>query len=314
MITFLIALSTMDFNPIIGGFFGLYLILLFLYDKIKISDIKNILKDPLKRFKDLKYYLSNFKNFNSYLFIGIILLLISTGFFYMDEYIALYFSYGTHSIATDIVYSDGSPVRISISAIIKGFENNISSKVDSLMYLNAPFLFLSFLDPFVILELPWFLTYSLSTFSAYWDVSVYYDSYIIPFAAIAAILCLYKIHTILENNNKEKAINGIAYLALIITVILLISNVLVPMYLNPVTPVNLNEYGVDQLTPLIPGDAKVTAGVNELPIVSSGAYNTWFYGPENNYVLFNVTDPPDINNYGFLASSGSYALYEKDYN
>ena len=43
------------------------------------------------------------------------------------------------------------------------------------------------------------------------------------------------------------------------------------------------------------------------------AYNTWFYGPENNYVLFNITNPPDLNNYGFLAASGSYALYEKGY-
>ena len=40
-ITFLLALSTMEFNPVIGGFFGLYLILLFLYDKIKISSIQN---------------------------------------------------------------------------------------------------------------------------------------------------------------------------------------------------------------------------------------------------------------------------------
>ena len=56
-----------------------------------------------------------------------------------------------------------------------------------------------------------------------------------------------------------------------------------------------------------------TTGVNELPIVSSYAYNTWFYGPENNYVLFNITNPPNLNNYGFLAASGSYALYEKGY-
>ena len=308
-ITFLLALSTMEFNPVIGGFFGLYLILLFLYDKIKISSIENLIKKPVKQFKVIKSQLSELKNFRTYFSIGIILLIISIGFFYGDKYLILYFSHGSHAITSNIVGSNTS----SISSIINDFKVDISSKIDSLMYLNAPFLFLSFLSPFALLELPWFLTYSISTFSGYWNINVYYDSYIIPFVAISAILGLYKIHSMLGEGERKKIVNRIAYLALIVTLILLISNVIAPMITNPVSPVNSNEYGVDQLASLIPGNAKVTTGVNELPIVSSHAYNTWSYGPENDYVLFNITHPPNLNNYGFLAASGSYALYEKGY-
>jgi uncharacterized membrane protein len=308
-ITFLLALSTMEFNPVIGGFFGLYLILLFLYDKIKIPRRENLIKKPVEQLKAIKSLLSELKNFQSYFFIGIILLIISIGFFYGDKYLILYFSHGSHAITSNI---DGSNIS-SFSAIINDFKVDISSKIDNLMYLNAPFLFLSFLSPFTLLELPWFLTYSISTFSPYWSTGVYYDSYIIPFAAISSILGLYKIHSMLGEGDRKKIVNRIAYLALIVTLILLISNVIAPMVTNPVSPVNSNDYGVDQLASLIPGNAKVTTGVNELPIVSSHAYNTWFYGPENNYVLFNITNPPNLTNYGFLAASGSYALYEKGY-
>jgi len=308
-ITFLLALSTMEFNPVIGGFFGLYLILLFLYDKIKISSIKNLIKKPVNQFKKVKSLLSELKDSQSYFSIGIILLIISIGLFYGDKYLILYFSHGSHAITSNIAGSNIS----SFSSIIKDFRTDISSKIDNLMYLNAPFLFLSFLSPFALLELPWFLTYSISTFSPYWSISVYYDSYIIPFAAISAILGLYKIHSMLGEGDRMKIVNRFAYLALIVTLILLLSNVIAPMVTNPVSPVNSNEYGVDQLASLIPGNAKVTTGVNELPIVSSHAYNTWFYGSENSYVLFNITDPPDLTNYGFLAASGSYALYEKGY-
>ena len=308
-ITFLLALSTMEFNPVIGGFFGLYLILLFLYDKIKISSIKNLIKKPVNQFKKVKSLLSELKDSQSYFSIGIILLIISIGLFYGDKYLILYFSHGSHAITSNIAGSNIS----SFSSIIKDFRTDISSKIDNLMYLNAPFLFLSFLSPFALLELPWFLTYSISTFSPYWSISVYYDSYIIPFAAISTILGLYKIHSMLGEGDRMKIVNRFAYLALIVTLILLLSNVIAPMVTNPVSPVNSNEYGVDQLASLIPGNAKVTTGVNELPIVSSHAYNTWFYGSENSYVLFNITDPPDLTNYGFLAASGSYALYEKGY-
>ena len=308
-ITFLLALSTMEFNPVIGGFFGLYLILLFLYDKIKISSIKNLIKKPVNQFKKVKSRLSELKDSQSYFSIGIILLIISIGLFYGDKYLILYFSHGSHAITSNIAGSNIS----SFSAIVNDFKVDISSKIDNLMYLNTPFLFLSFLSPFALLELPWFLTYSISTFSPYWSISVYYDSYIIPFAAISTILGLYKIHSMLGEGDRMKIVNRIAYLALIVTLILLLSNVIAPMVTNPVSPVNSNEYGVDQLASLIPGNAKVTTGVNELPIVSSHAYNTWFYGSENSYVLFNITDPPDLTNYGFLAASGSYALYEKGY-
>lgn len=306
IITFLLALSTMEFNPVIGGFFGLYLILLFLYDKIKISKLSSIINKIKARNFKLSYNVIK----NKYLLFGIFVLLISISFFYLDKYIILYFSAGKHAISANLAGTNTS----SLSAIFATFKSGLTSKINSVIELNAPFLFLSFLDPFVLLEFPWFLAYSITTFSPYWSVGVYYDSYIIPFAAIAAVLGLRKLKDVFGNNDKgNSAIKKITYLAVLITVILLISNVIIPMADNPVIPVNSNNYGVDQLAALIPGDASVYTGVNNLPIVSSHAYNTWFYGPERNYVLYNITSPPNLAGYGFVAASGSYALYEKDY-
>ncbi len=306
IITFLLALSTMEFNPVIGGFFGLYLILLFLYDKIKVNNLTFIIRKIKTRKFNLTYEMVK----NRYLMLGIFILIISISFFYLDKYIILYFSAGKHLITTNLAGSNTS----SISAIFSTFKNNITSKINSLMDLNAPFLFLSFLDPFSLLELPWFAAYSITTFAPYWSVQVYYDSYIIPFAAIAAVLGLGKLKDVFGNDDRgNSAIKKVTYLAVLVTVILLMSNVVIPMVENPVTPVNSNDYGVDQLAALIPGNASVYTGVNNLPIVSSHAYNTWFYGPEQNYVLFNITSPPDLTGYGFVAASGSYALYEKDY-
>ncbi len=307
IITFLLALSTMEFNPVIGGFFGLYLILLFLYDKIKINNLSSIIKKIKTRNFNLTYNMIK----NRYLLLGISILILSISFFYIDKYVILYFSAGKHLISANLAGSNIS----SFSAILSTFKISLTSKINGLMELNAPFLFLSFLDPFSLLELPWFLAYSITTFSPYWSVGVYYDSYIIPFAAIAAVLGLRKLKDVFGNDDRgNSAIKKVTYLAVLVTVILLMSNVIIPMMDNPVTPVNSNDYAVEQLAALIPGGASVYTGVNNLPIVSSHAYNTWFYGPEQNYVLFNITSPPDLTGYGFVAASGSYALYEKGYN
>jgi len=310
IITFIIALSTMEFNPIIGGMFGLYLLLLYLYDKIDVSKLKIMIKN----YKNRTYwadFINSMQNHRTYLFFGIFIIILSISFFYLDKYLILYFSSGHHPITSNIAGSNIS----SISSILNGLKVGLPSKINYLIYLNAPFLFLSLLDPISIMELPWFFAYSISNFSGYWSIYVYYDSYIIPFAAIASILGLKKIHDMLEGTkNNEKIIGRIAYLALFVTIILLLSNVIVPMVMNPPTPVSANDYGVNQLAQLIPGNAAVYTGTNELPIVSSHAYNTWFYGPDKQYALFNITHPPfSMKGYNFVAASGSYALYEAGY-
>ncbi len=307
-ITFLLSLSTMEFNPILGITFGIYILLLYTYDRIKSDKVSGIVhRIILFDFNKIKNKIKLNKN---YFLFGFVIIIISSLFLEIDSYVVLYFSGGSHILTSNLYES-----KLSIKSIISSIEYDLNSKVNTLLYLNGPFLFLSFLDPFVILELPWFLSYSISVFSPYWSLSGYYNSYIIPFAAIAAILGLAKISYMLKDNkNRNKLINLISYLVLFVTVILLISNVLIPMYLTPVTSVNSNNYGINQLTSLIPGNASVYTGVNELPIVSSQTPNTWFFGNEKTYILYNVTHPPPLNSYGFLAAYGSHALYEKNYN
>ena len=81
IIVFLIALSTIEFNPVIGAFFGLYLIFLFLYEKISIKKILNYLKNIKKEKPEFKFDAHK----NEYLSIGLLTLFISISFFLLDK-------------------------------------------------------------------------------------------------------------------------------------------------------------------------------------------------------------------------------------
>ncbi len=308
-IVFIISLSTMEFNPLIGGFFGLYLILLYTFDLYR-NNIKEFIKERKSKYiiEPLKYIVRQ-----RYFYLAISILLISITFFEVDKYSILYFSHNTHPISSNIAGSNQS----SIFSLLYGFKSGLSSKIKSIMELNMPFLFLSFLDPFALMELPWFMASGISSFGPYWSPYVYYDSYIIPFAAIAAVLGISRIYKLLDGlNKKNKIISMLSYLVLFVTIILLISTAIIPMFENPVKSVSNENAGVAQLASLIPKNQSVYTGVNELPIVSSYVPDTWFYGSPKNYTLFNVSNGPpySLNGYHFVAGSGNYALYSKTYN
>lgn len=304
---FIISLSTMEFNPVIGGFLGIYILLLFLYDKNK-DNLTEFIKD-----KNIRKLISPLKNIikSKYFYFSLSIIIISLSFYEIDKYMILYFSSGTHKINKNLINSG----NLTFIGILNSFKVDFSSKINSILTLNAPFLFLSFMDPIgFILEFPWFFASGITSFGAYWSPYVYYDSYTLPFAAIAMIFGIKRLSSIIKDEySRKKVLRYISILALFITIILLISNSLFPMIINPVTPVNNNKQGVDQLAPLIPHNQSVYTGVNELPIVSQYAPNTWFYGNPENYTLFNISKgaPYSLSGYNFIAASGNYELYSR---
>lgn len=307
-ITFIISLSTIEFNPIIGGFFGLYLLLLYLYNKY-IDNLKILIKN-----KNIKEWLNPIRSVlkSKYFYVSVSIIAISLSFYEIDKYAILYFSHGTHPISENIVDSNG----LTFSGILSGFKYGFSSKINSIMTLNMPFLFVSLFDPLAyFLEFPWFFVSGISSFSPYWSPSLYYDSYIIPFAAISTVFGLQRLSSyISDQNSRTKLLRYLSLLMLFVTVILLISTSLFPMVNNPATPVNNNKAGIEKLASLIPYNQSVYTGVNELPIVSQYAPDTWFYGGPENYTLFNITDgaPYSLASYHFVAAAGDYALYAKN--
>lgn len=306
-----LSLSTIEFNSLIGVSFGLYLLAIFLWEKFK-PMFKEVLRKGqkgayIKFLKDLKTLYKS-----KYFQISYFVILLSLGFFELDKYMISYFSAGTHTITENLAHSNIS----SINSIIANFSYDLSSKFSNIMYLNIPYMFISFLSPFALLELPWFLASGITSFPPYWTAGVYYDSYIIPFVAISAVLGFQKLSIFIKDSKmRVKVIRRLSYITFFITIVLFLSIVASPIISNHPVPVPQDDQGISSLAGLIPTNQSVFTGVNELPIVSDHVPNTWYYGPPRNYTLFNVQEgtPFPLSGYGFLAAQGSYALYERNY-
>jgi hypothetical protein len=118
-----------------------------------------------------------------------------------------------------------------------------------------------------------------------------------------------------DKNSRTKLLRVLSGLTLLISIVLLVSTTLIPMdqgFSNTQTNKGIE---VAQLASLIPPNESVYTGANELPIVSAQAWNTWIYGPERNYTLFNSIDgePYNLSNNSLVAASGSYVLFSKNY-
>ncbi len=305
--TFLLTLSTIEFNTIIGIFFGLYLLVIFLYQYLRGSSYH-----PEKRIIDSIRTLFKSITGNKYALSIYAILFVSIAFYVLDTHIISYFSHGSHSIVSNLAYSN----IFSISGLLHGFSFDLNAKVDSLMSLNAPYLFLSFFSPFALMEIPWFIASGISTFSPYWTLGVYYESYIIPFVALSAIFGMHKLgQWISDQHLRKKILRKLSYVFVFVSLLLFLSVLVSPLVSSLPVPVSQNNAGVSSLASLIPSNQSVFTGVNELPIVSAHVPDAWFYGSPKNYTLFNVESGPpySLSGYGLLGASGSYALYERNF-
>lgn len=306
-ITFVLTLSTIEFNPIIGVVLGLYLLVLFVFDffRTKLNAIENKFKDSIKLFyttvKGSRYALTIYA-----------IIIVSVAFYELDTFIISSFSHGTHNITINLSHSN----LFSLTGLLDGFGYDLASKVKSIIFINAPYLFLSLFSPFSVMELPWFLASGVSTFPPYWTLGVYYESYIIPFVALSAIFGMEKLgQWISEPRLRKKIMRRLSYVVFFVNILLFLSLVIGPIVSTMPSQLSQDNSGVSSLSTLIPFNQSVYTGVNELPVVSAHAPDTWYYGPPRNYTLFNTQSGPpySLAGYGFVAASGSFALYERNY-
>ncbi len=282
---FLLALSTMEFAPIIGGMFGLVLIIL----KINRKNLTEIFR---KR---------NYQVFKKYA-LGVTVIIVSVAFFLIDIKMISFFSLGSHNALGNLY---GTNVT-SGSSLLQGLESSQSSKIYYPVSTNYQYLFLSFLDPIALLQIPWYLAIWVSVFP-YW--TSYYQSYTFPFVVLGAIGGISRIGKLSINKNLVVRILTLAVLALMIT-----SWIAYPVFTGP-SPVAQENLGVQQIADVLPANASVFSDVYSYPIISSHSWNTEPFGSPRNYTVFSAANGPpySLDGYGLYAASGDYLAYEKNY-
>ena len=299
-VSLLLSMSTMEFAPLMAVSIGLYVLLVHVIRTAKQNTGKI---GVVNRIKGFLVNLFNIKR-NRYLQIGIVVVVISILFYFADVYVITYFSYGTHSITSNLVGA-----RIDLLP-------TIPSKFESFMEINMPGMMISFLDPAWLLELPWVLASGITNFGAYWSPTLYYDSYVVPFVIISLIYGIRRISSFIHDKGSRIKLQRIlATTMLIISIFLLISASLIPMAQQVSTGNVSKGADVARLAALIPSNQSVFTGVNEMPIVSAYTPFTWIYGEPQNYTLFNgsYSPPYNVSQFGLVAAAGSYVLMEKSY-
>lgn len=301
IITFLLSLSTMEFAPLLGVSVGLYLLLVyFLRVKKSSSGSGNLFRLLVDK---IWVFLTHIRS-NHGAQLGMLIGVVSIVFYIIDSHIILFFSSGTHAITSNLASTGGNLLP------------TLSSKVESFFQLNSPFAFISFFDPIWLLELPWAIASGITSFGPYWEPGVYYDTYLIPFIVMSAIFGISRLSSFFnDTQSRKKFTRYITALILVISVVSMVSISIVPMAQNIQTSTTYKGNDVAQLAALIPQNAGVFTGSNEMPIVSAHSWNTWIFGSPRPYTLFNASNGPPYNlsGSGFLGASGSYLLYSSNY-
>lgn len=300
-ISFLLALSTMEFATLIGVSIGLYLLFICL---LKVYKENRLSSNFIMRVKItvISFFRGLVSSNNAKL--AVILIVASSIFYAVDSNIITYFSLGSHHI-TD-----------NLNDLGVGIFPTLPSKIESYIQINSPTIFLSFLDPLALLELPWIIASGASSFAPYWSPSIYYSSYLIPFIVVSAIYGLKRLSDLAKDKkSRTKMLRFLSGLTLLISILLLVSTSLIPMEQGLSVTQTSNGFKIAQLAALIPPNESVHTGVSELPIVSAQAWNTWIYGSEQNYTLFNSSngEPYNLSGNSLVAASGSYVLFSKNY-
>jgi len=288
LVFFLLSMITMEFAPVVGGMFGLYII------------ITRLFSNGIG--KSLNF--SNFRKMSNYIS-GISLIILSIILFIMELKLILIFSFQTHN-PLDNLY--GASVT-SPGGQLSGLSYYTDSKISYIFQLNSPYFLLSFLDPVAILQIPWIYASSISTFGPYFTYWAYYNSYMIPFIVIGAVYGLARIGRLSVDRRKVMRI-----IAVLIVVGMAATWYTSPNFSAP-SPVGASDLGAIQVASSIPRDASVFSDIYSFPVVSSQAWNTTYFGQPREYTVFGASDGPpySLKNYSLYSASGSYMAYRENY-
>ena len=304
LISFVLMLTTIEFVPIIGVFFSLYILLKEnILGKIKLLQLKQI------KFGEFTH------SFLGFFFVTSLILSIS--FYLVDSNAAYYFSGGTHDITTSIVGTN----FFSGSNLFRGLQVDTFTKSINLLFYNAPYMFLSILDPIFLLQVPWFLVTLVSSNPIYYTAPVYYGAFLAASVPIGFVYGLKKITENVDKTRKKAIIKKIVVATLVIN-ILVFGQVGAAQYYydtstSSITP---QDQGVFLLSQLLKSGQSVNSGPDEMPIVGLYDWNDTFYGTPTNFLMFKNQTPYTISgfpislaDYGFYAAAGQYVLYERNY-
>ncbi|AAT42879.1 DUF2079 domain-containing protein [Picrophilus oshimae] len=305
IISFLLMLSTIEFNPFIGiAFFILIL--------IRSGITKNILNYINKIF----HTELNVRIYNSWRFYALFSLISSIVIMYLDIKFIAFASHGTHSALQN---SYGTNI-LSLKNIITNIKTDTSSKINYAMLVNAPYLFLSLFDPVLILQFPWIGFDLISSFNAYWSYGIYYEAYLWPFAAIGAVEGLYRISSYVKKIDNKRIIkinpSRAKKLIILIFIVMLISWA----YQDGIgysqnMPVHINIKDQQLLKAISPlnESSSVFTSENNMPVVELKSWDTWFYGNNKEYFILNATSGSPPSGYGVYDAAGRYVLFKKGY-
>lgn len=299
IIAFVLMLSTIEFAPIIGGFFFLYILIDggFLVRSMEF----------LSRKIGTKGYLGTFKNF-----FLVSALVLSVFFFFFDSWMTLYFSGGTHPITVNL-----QGVNIfSLHSLLNGLEYNYNVKFSDLFYIEGPFLFLSFMDPIILVQLPWFLSILFTTTSFYFSVGTYYQAFIAAFIPAGALFGIRRMSNGTDPSRRPGIKKKIVIIVLVLTLVVSVNAGTVQYIENvSVGPITAQDQALVLLSEqLRQGEFVNVNGPNDLPVTAIYDWNDTYYGGYQwKDYIFSGSPYYSLNGYGFYAAAGPFILYEKNY-
>ncbi|MEM4091247.1 MAG: DUF2079 domain-containing protein [Thermoplasmatales archaeon] len=297
IISFILMLSTIEFAPFVGLFF-------FLYIAVR-EGVPGKLIGLISRKITKKVFLRLI--WNPFLLSSIIL---SVAFIFIDNQITLFFSSGAHPIYINISGSN----FFSIQSLVNGIRTNDGTKIINIMYYEAPYMFLSFLDPIFILQLPWIFVSSFASLFYYYSPGNYYNIFFAAFIPIGFIYGLKRIHDSAQEEKKKSIVKKVVVFVLVFNILIFVAAGTAQGYYDissqHVTP---GDQAPLILAQQLVNGRSVEVGVDELPVVGMYDWNETIYPSNSQYILFNNSPPTTLSDYGFLAADDQYMLYEKNY-
>ena len=306
IISFLVMATTIEFAPFVGIFIAIYAVL----DEKIPSKICNFKKGKLAK-RELVKSLTNIFVLSS--------LIISVALIFIDSWSATYFSGGVHSIFNDIYNTN----FFSFQSLISGIQYHPLTKTLNMLFLNGPYMFLSFLDPISLLQVPWFLVTLVASSAMYFNVGNYYTAFISAFVPITSIYGIKKILEVTDHQQRKKIIKRITALILVLNLLTFAGVGGFQYYASTYTSsIPTQDQGVYFLSQQLKEGQPVNSNPYSLPVNELYDWNTTYYGSRNyDYLIFNNSYPTNLggvpinlSKYGFYAANGQFVMYKRNYN
>jgi uncharacterized membrane protein len=276
--------------PLVTVFLGIYIILT---SEVKFNSLSN------------KCYLAGMLKKNKKLFFGFFTIIISLDWFLLAQIVMQYFLSQTPQVAYGVPYVHllwWKRFGVSIPEILanillkpmltlEALTYRLNEKIFYVIWLLAPFCFISFKKPWLLLvPAPYLMSLFLSENYWYWQLGLFYQSLIVPFVTVSSIYGIKSLATTHSGIDKAlvKKIMSIVAISILIFTLHGISLSI------PYIPANsLHNEALKRVIELIPQNASVITQNNIFPHLSHrlNVYPGYRHGLEADYILVDMTSP-----------------------